>query len=1029
MFSNALRALALAGVVLPIYFFNSCGSVEFMAPYRPVQYGVPLNHVNYVAPPHVAFTSPPNNSTLNASGTARLEGVCTDGLPIQIVSAALPSTLACICTDGRFSQSVTFMGADGLKTVTVSQTNVFGMAFDELNLIKSSGGGNPPPLLPPVVEITAPAANSEVGERFLLVGNCTGDLPLSLSGPGLASPKSDTCRNGGFQVEVLTTPGLGPKMIVVSQSNGAGNHHASRSFMRVDATTGSPPVVQITSPPANTAAAFGVLLEGLCTDGLIVQLSGAGLGSPSQATCSQGRFSVPVIFSNGDGQKLITVSQVSSAGRGTDSRLFIKDSSLGVGGGLAIEAPAAGSTIADGVIIQGRCLNGYTVEFTNGVVSPVTVACRDSKFSAAVFLTPGVGPITIAVQQTPPSGVLQDSRNFVVPDQGDGEPENLPYVRIDTPKPLAIVADGQVVGGICTQGLPVRLSGEGLLGLTSAASAPDGAASNMNASGGAEVAPIEIACTNSRFQAPLAFTPGEGIKKIEASQTNSAGTGKSTREFIVLDTPSGLPPIITIVFPAENAIVPESVTIQGACESGHSVFVRGPGSILQNVTVPCLGGTYQAPVAFSSGLGIKSVQVTQSNLFGTTTISRNFIRGECLTGICLPVVTISSPLPLAVIKDGTTMTGECTANLDVTVSGPGLREPKVVNCQGGKYSVALPLIPGPGIRSVWASQTNAAGTGVALRDFQGESASSTLPPVMSWLYPAANTSAVQGLLIIGTCTPSLNVTISGSGALKTYTTPCVNYAFSEYVEFSTGDGVKTLKAKQSNAGGTVEITRNFLRVTNDPLLSDMLLIDDFERNQLDVGQNSPFSWSEIINDLGTGGGANIDALIFPGSQLVNAPSGSKSLYFRGRQGTSKHEIYLISQALNVAAYSRLEVGYYYLPVDLESGESIRLETCQNPSGCNALSPNDWVIRDESATTNRVGNLKNINRSAFQWYKREISIDLSLIPAALHKQFKFRFSVFLDEGILVPLNTWPSPGQNYEFEDLMGLDYVTVRGHR
>lgn len=126
---------------------------------------------------------------------------------------------------------------------------------------------------------------------------------------------------------------------VVSLSSGDGNYiycALGRDAVGNEQTfvTASPvlildtvsPTLTVSGPIADFKAKTKVVLEGACEVGLPVKVSGAGVLSPIDLTCTAGVYSSDIFFSAGDGNKAFIVRQTDAAGNLAEvTRNFIRD--------------------------------------------------------------------------------------------------------------------------------------------------------------------------------------------------------------------------------------------------------------------------------------------------------------------------------------------------------------------------------------------------------------------------------------------------------------------------------------------------------------------------------------------------------------------------------------------------------------------------------------------------------------------------------------------------------------------------------
>ncbi len=269
--------------------------------------------------PAIAFTSPAANFAFKTKMT--MTGTCQTGLNVYFSGAGINSTsnMHTMCTNGLFSAEVEggFTSGDGAKTIIVTQTNTSGQAGSASRTFVRDN-------LAPGITLVSPVANAEAKSGVQLVGNCENGLNVSISGTGISAASSLACANGMFSVPITFSANDGVKNIVMSQTDAAGNiGSVSRDFKRDNVA----PVIAITSPAANTLGSTGLTIGGTCEGSYQVTASGSGVSSPVRKACSAGTFSIDVVFTAGDGNKVVQVAQTDGAGNsGTNSRTFVRGS-------------------------------------------------------------------------------------------------------------------------------------------------------------------------------------------------------------------------------------------------------------------------------------------------------------------------------------------------------------------------------------------------------------------------------------------------------------------------------------------------------------------------------------------------------------------------------------------------------------------------------------------------------------------------------------------------------------------------------
>jgi len=360
-----------------------------------------LTLVKDTTAPVLAVTSPAA-STASQTG-ATIVGTCEAGLTVTLSGAGVASSSTTSCSSGNFSASVSFSSGDGSKAITVSQTDAAGNAGSaSITLVKDTTA--------PVLAITSPTANSAAQTGVTVAGTCETGLTVTLAGSGLSSSSTTTCASGTFSKAVTFSASDGSKTVTASQTDLAGNVGTVTTTYIKDTAA---PVIAITGPAANTNAQTGVTLTGTCETGLLVSLSGAGLGSPASTTCTSGTFSQAILFTGADGTKNIIVTQTDAAGNvGTDNRDFVQDTTVPA---LTITAPAVDTPSKTTVTVTGTCETGLAIAISGtGASSPSSTTCASGAFSQAVTFTATDGAKLITFTQTDAAGnTTAATREFI----------------------------------------------------------------------------------------------------------------------------------------------------------------------------------------------------------------------------------------------------------------------------------------------------------------------------------------------------------------------------------------------------------------------------------------------------------------------------------------------------------------------------------------------------------------------------------------------------------------------------------------
>ncbi len=360
------------------------------------------------AAPLLTITSPANGTT--GRGTIQLVGTCESGLTVSFSGAGLSNGSSVTCSAGTYTANLTFSANDGVKTITVSETDAAG------NNSQASGTYNND-TTPPAVAITSPSADTSAQNGLTVGGTCEAGLNVTLAGSGVATSVTVACNASGlFTGNITFSAGNGVKTVTASQTDTVGNTGtSSRNFIR-DLTA---PIVTITSPVANTYLPANFTVQGACETGLSVVVAGAGISNATTVSCSAGAYSASVSVSAGDGTKNITAQQTDLAGNvGQASQNNLRDTASPV---IAITSPTSGSSVPVSANIVGTCETGRTVSLSGDITS-TSGACNSGAFNISVTFSSGLGTKNVLASQTDSAGnVGQASAQYSRDSNGTSE--------------------------------------------------------------------------------------------------------------------------------------------------------------------------------------------------------------------------------------------------------------------------------------------------------------------------------------------------------------------------------------------------------------------------------------------------------------------------------------------------------------------------------------------------------------------------------------------------------------------------------
>ncbi len=337
------------------------------------------------------------------------------------------------------------------------------------------------------------------------------------------------------------------------------------------------------------------------------------------------------------------------------------------------------STSAASISVTGSCETNSIVNISGDFVgSPVNTACVASGFVRAITLILGNGPKNISATQTDSVGNISPADSIIV---------NLGI--LPTVPTIASPIAGQL-----TNAVAITVTGT------------CESAATVNISGDVVGAPVTVVCSAGSYSQAVSLTATNGVKTINVSQTNTAGTSPTATININLDT--AVPGAPTIVTPANGSIsntLPKTVT--GACETGATVNLTGDfsGSPL---TAPCVSANYSRAITLTAANGAKSISATQTDPAGNTSSATNI--SITLDTVTPGAPTITNPLNgVQVSTTAQTVSGACETGATVNLAGSIVGSPVTTACVASAYSQAVTLTAANGSKTINASQTDPAG--------------------------------------------------------------------------------------------------------------------------------------------------------------------------------------------------------------------------------------------------------------------------------------------------------------------------------
>lgn len=551
--------------------------------------------------------------------------------------------------------------------------------------------------------------------------------------------------------------------MLISQSDEAGNVGQASLGLIKDTTA---PIITLSAPAASFKTQGGIVITGTCESGTI---SISGDTTPMSVSCSSGSFSQSLTLSGTDGTKTITLTQVDSAGNsGSISRAFIKDTTAP---DLNITSPVSSDRFQSSTLVAGTCEAGGSLDFTGANITPVTnVTCPGSgNFTQSLTLLGSDGSKSFTVEH-------KDSLN------------NLTSVNV------TITKDN--VAPTMTLASPASMTNSQLtLTLTGTCGAAQGDSGQLTLeSASVSGAPLTVSCSSGSYSQQVTLAGIDGSKTITIKQSDSAGNETSVTRTFVKDTTA---PILAISSPNSLSSYQTSLTITGTCES--LLVIQITGDLTADTTATCSSGAFSKSIALSTGDGLKTIQLSQTDSAGnSTSVQRSFNKDTTA-----PILTFTAPAAGSSVQSVVNISGICEAGYTINYSG-AISSPASTSCGSGTFSDSVTVSLGEGSKTLTVSQTDSAGntgsTSVAI-------ARDNTAPVLTFSTPSSLSPFQGSLTFTGTCgsasTDLPALTLSGPFGTSPLSLNCSAGAFSGSLTLTGSDGLKTLTISQSDQAGNV----------------------------------------------------------------------------------------------------------------------------------------------------------------------------------------------------------------------------------
>ncbi|ATH07825.1 hypothetical protein BIY24_07640 [Halobacteriovorax marinus] len=335
----------------------------------------------------------------------------------------------------------------------------------------------------------------------------------------------------------------------------AGN---SRSVSSVDFEVDSTaPSVAITSPANGSYHTSSATIDGTCEDGINVNFSG-DIQTSFDIACSSGTFSQLVNFSNGDGNKVINVSQTDTAGNITQvTRTLIRDE-------VAPTLTKTGGTSPDFTKNNtpnqwsGTCEGTYTISVTGDETT--SFPCSTGSWSWTPSPKTVDGSYSYSLVQTDGAGNTSTSLS-------------LSWDRDATPPPFTATSPYTANAGDTI----TETTNHDSLTFSGTCEGTNSIVISGDASG-----TIGCSSTNWNWTTPTYST--DGLRNFTLTQSDPAGNTSVINIAWTRDTTGPALSIASNTFKTNG----DSVTFEGSCEAGLTIDITGA----ETTTTSCASGTW-----------------------------------------------------------------------------------------------------------------------------------------------------------------------------------------------------------------------------------------------------------------------------------------------------------------------------------------------------------------------------------------------------------------------------------------------------
>ncbi len=634
----------------------------------------------------------------------------------------------------------------------------------------ANNNGNPTSSLSQIT-LTSPSTNPYLANAASITvsGTCTTNATVFISG---AYESNTLCVNSTFSF-LVSPPALGDLVFQLYQSNR--NFISSTPLKFTWKRDSSLPISPVITSPIQPyySNLNSVTIQGTCTSGYTVEMSGADSGS---TTCASNVFSFTSSKSS-DAAYEYSFLQKNQTGTDSGSVNFIWNRDTVAPSAPTITQPVANpySTTNNNLTLSGACENDATVSLSGSSTDSAT--CSGNAYSFAITKSSD-GTFQFNLVQTDRAGNASPITEFIW--NRDNTPPAALTINNHT-SPFTSNSSSLMLTGNCESGASVNVTGD---------------------------ATLSTSCINSLYSVTIPKST-DGTYQFQLNQTDAAGMSSPNINFIwIRDTVA--PNALTITNPASSPYSSSNanLSVSGTCETDAKVNVSGDATAVTN----CTAGSFTFTINKSvDGTYNFSLNQTDAALNSSASVTLQWLKTS--TAPAAPVITSPTPNPYTSSESSITIAGTCISSMAVEMSGDATGTTTCINgafqfpvskASDGSYQFNFRQMNSENVYS-------SAATFTWIRDTSPPAAPTITTPATNPFYSNQNT-----LTISGGCVSGNKVSISGDTS-STDTTCTAGNTYSFTVNKSS-DASYSFQLTQSDASGNVSPTTSltWIRDTLSP---------------------------------------------------------------------------------------------------------------------------------------------------------------------------------------------------------------------